>query len=98
MATYMMNPDGASDVATSLKAITERLGESLQALGSQVSAFNQANAGNAIQSYDEAHATWTRGYLRMHAAIQNATPILTGIVDRTVATDLSGAQRFASLA
>ncbi|MEO3742083.1 WXG100 family type VII secretion target [Plantactinospora sp. B5E13] len=94
MANYAVRTSAMDDGATSLQGITDKLAASLEQLEQRASMFKNANAGLAIDGYDEAQRQWSLGMTEMQNALRGHAGNLVRINDNYLETDHRGAALF----
>ncbi|MEV4759508.1 WXG100 family type VII secretion target [Micromonospora sp. NPDC049559] len=94
MVTYSVDVTGNTDGVQSLRGVTMKLQESLRALVASAERFKAANAGYAIDSYDEAQRLWNEGMREMQDALNTKGTNLGRITENYVQTDAQGAALF----
>jgi WXG100 family type VII secretion target len=94
MANYSVDPTTVDDGVQNLRAVTNKLEASLQALDNAAQAFLQSNKGQAIDGYHEAHQKWTAGMDEMQRALDGHSASLRSIGERYVQNDVRGRSFF----
>ncbi|MFG1610221.1 WXG100 family type VII secretion target [Actinoplanes sp. NPDC049265] len=94
MPNYSYAPAVGDDGVQSLRAVTEKLRASLEALTASAERFKALNAGHAINSYDEAQLMWNQGMAEMQDALGVKGQNLGRIGEGYVLTDAHGAAMF----
>ncbi|WP_436535632.1 WXG100 family type VII secretion target [Actinoplanes sp. HUAS TT8] len=94
MATYAVNTGITTDGVQSLRQVTDQLQSSLAELMAKAEQFKGANAGVAIDSYDQAQQLWTQGMREMQDALGIKGNSLNHITNGYIDADLQGARGF----
>lgn len=93
-ATFSIDVHGVVDTADELRSIHATLINSYDELLAKIRQFQETNAGESIDTYQQAAQAQGTVQVEMNQHLQKAAPLLQDIAEEHNATDLRSSSRF----